>query len=217
MIEIGKQSITKRVEIKFKFVKDNDPVILGQCSYDVAFASPSHDIVILELIGYTRLPNPFHLKSINAAATKLHLFGHPGGKKLRHDPACKIIKDQEELENLVKEGILFFTKSGYQKEQVEKDYNSCVLSKDRIFFHCSKSISHGASGSPLVVINNEKEVHVIGMLLKGHPEYCYNNKTDMDDRPELLLESGISMEKVCSLLNHPSLQELAVDLFPRQS
>lgn len=215
-MEIGKQTITDLVQIKFGFVRDNEYRSLAQCSYDVAFASPSHDVVILELIEDTNLPNPFHLKSINAAATKLHLIGHPGGGKLEHDPACKIIKDQKELENLVKEGISFFTSRGYREDQVKEDYKPCVLSPDRLFFHCSKSITHGASGSPLIVIINEKEAQVIGMLLRGHPKFYYNYDKRNDDRPDLLVESGISMEKVRSLLVHHSLHDLVANIFPEQ-
>eukprot|EP00105_Crassostrea_gigas_P034576 XP_019918724.1 PREDICTED: uncharacterized protein LOC105318198 [Crassostrea gigas] len=216
LMEIGKQSITDRVQIKFGFVRDNEYSFLARCSYDVAFASPSNDVVILELIEDTNLPNQFHLKTINAAATKLHLIGHPGGRKLEHDPACKIIKDQKELEKLKETGISFFTTKGYTKDQVEKDYEPCILSSDRLFFHCSKSVAHGASGSPLIVIINEKEAQVIGMLLRGHPKFYYNYDKDNGDRPDLLVESGISMEKVRSLLDHQTLQELTVNLFPEQ-
>lgn len=214
MIEIGKQFITNHVQIKFGFVRDCDYSSLAQCSYEVAFASPSHDVVILELIEDTNLPNPFHLKTINAAATKLHLIGHPGGRKLEHDPACKIFKDQEELENLVKKGISFFlthSNGRFTKDQVEKDYEPCVLSPDHLLFHCSESITHGASGSPLIVIINEKEAQVIGMLLRGHPKFYYNYDKRNGDRPDLLVESGISMEKVRSLLVDHSLHDLAAN------
>lgn len=216
LMEIGKQTITNLVQIKFGFVRDNEYSSLAKCSYEVAFASPSHDVVILELIEDTNLPNPFHLKTINAAATKLHLIGHPGGRKLEHDPACEIIKDQEELEDLVKEGILFFTSRGYGKDQVKEDYKPCILSPDHLLFHCSKSITHGASGSPLIVIINEEEAQVIGMLLRGHPKFYYNYDKRNGDRPDLLVESGISMEKVRSLLVDHSLHDLAANLFPEQ-
>lgn len=216
LIEIGKQFITNHVHIKFGFVRDCEYSSLAQCSYEVAFVSPSHDVVILELIEDTNLPNPFHLKTINAAATKLHLIGHPGGRKLEHDPACKIIKDQKELENLVKEGISFFTSRGCKEDQVKEDYKPCILSPDHLLFHCSESITHGASGSPLIVIINEKEAQVIGMLLRGHPKFYYNYDKRNGVRLDLLVESGISMEKVNSLLICHSLHDLAANLFPEQ-
>lgn len=213
---IGTESINDEFQIKFGFVRDNPDSINSNFSYEVAFASPSHDVVILELIQDNKLPDPIHLKDTNIPSAKLHVLGHPNGVELQHDPGCVIIKDEEELDELVEQGISFFTSQGYTESKVKEDYAPCILSPDHILFHCSKSTAHGASGSPLIVIIKDKP-QVIGMLLRGHPKLYYNYRNNHDketkDRAYLLVELGISMEKVRSLLIHHSLNELADDLF----
>lgn len=215
LVHIGTESITDEFQIKFGFVRDNPDSINSNFSYEVAFASPSHDVVILELIQDNKLPDPIHLKDTNIPSAKLHVLGHPNGVELQHDPGCIIIKDEEELDELVEQGISFFTNQGYAESKVKEDYAPCILSPDHILFHCSKSTAHGASGSPLIVIKDKPQV--IGMLLRGHPKLYYNYRNNHDketkDRAYLLVELGISMEKVRSLLIHHSLNELADDLF----
>ena len=216
--EIGLKSISRNLEIRFSFLgnKDDKEIPSDMFSYDVAFASPLCDVVILELLGNEDLPKPISLNRTNLSRIqeKLHIIGHPNGMELQHDPGCKIIKKKEELNELVKEGIEFFSSQGYDKTEVEEDYKPCVISPDHILFHCSQSIAHGASGSPLIVISDDQP-QVTGMLLRGHPKLYYNYKKGKDkERPDLLVESGISMEKVHSLLKEHKLDDLAADLFP---
>ncbi|XP_061194804.1 uncharacterized protein LOC133202965 [Saccostrea echinata] len=212
LIKIADEMITKSSLIKFGFVdgKSDTKSVLG-FSYDVAFVSQKHDVVILELNEDTNLPPPLILKDTNIPGVKLHVIGHPKGIELQHDPGCKIIEDQAELTELVNKGIDFFTGLGYKIDQVKEDYAPCVLSSDHILFHCSESTAHGASGSPLIVIKEKPQV--TGMLLKGHPHLYYNYSSGKEDHPELLVESGISMEKVHSLLIEHSLIQLAEELF----
>jgi hypothetical protein len=203
--------ISDACHIKFGYVGGGDSETVLRFSYDVAFASPEHDVVILELADQTKtLPGPLILKDTNVPNTKLHIIGHPKGIELQHDPGCKTIEDQAELTELVNKGISFFTSQGYDSDRVVADYSPCVLSPDHILFHCSKSTAHGASGSPLIVIKDVPRV--TGMLLRGHPLLYYNYGKD-EDRPDLLVESGVSMEKVKSLLVEHSLPQLAQELF----
>ncbi|XP_062616622.1 uncharacterized protein LOC134278329 [Saccostrea cucullata] len=212
IINIAEDMITKSALIKFGFLGGNsDMLSVLKFSYDIPFASQHHDVVILELSEEKNLPPPLILKDTNIPGVKLHVIGHPKGIELQHDPGCKIIDDQEELTELVNKGINFFTSLGHDKEEVEKDYAPCFLSTDHILFHCSKSTAHGASGSPLIVIKERPQV--TGMLLKGHPYLYYNYNSGKEDHPELLVESGISMEKVHSLLVEHSLIQLAEELF----
>lgn len=198
--------------------KDEKPEALRMFSYDVAFASPPHDVVILELTDSRDVPKPLLLTDIFIPGGKLHVIGHPNGIKLQHDPGCKVIEDEEELSDIVNRGIHFFTQEGLNERQVRMDYSPCVLSEDRILFHCSKTTAHGASGSPLIVIkdmppSNKKTALVTGMLLRGHPGLYYNRSKGKEVPTELLLETGISMEKISSLLSEHSLQQLADELF----
>ena len=216
--EIG-LSITGKLGIHFSFVennKNNKEIPFSMFSYDVAFASPVCDVVILELLGSGKdLPKPISLNMTNLSRIheKLHIIGHPNGMELQHDPGGKIIKKKEELNELVKEGIEFFSSQGYEKTEVEEDYKPCVISPDHILFHCSQSTAHGASGSPLIVISDDQP-QVTGMLLRGHPKFYYNYKKGKDkERPDLLVRSGISMKKVHSLLKEHKLDDLAADLF----
>ncbi|XP_078339460.1 uncharacterized protein LOC111108810 isoform X4 [Crassostrea virginica] len=217
--EIGLKSISCNLEIRFSFLgnKHDKEIHSDMISYDVAFASPFCDVVILELLGNEEdLPKPISLYRTNSSTTqeKLHIIGHPNGWELQHDPGCKIIKKKEELNELVKGGIEFFSSQGYDKTEVEEDYKPCVISPDHILFHCSQSTAHGSSGSPLIVISDDQP-QVTGMLLRGHPKLYYNYKKGKDkERPDLLVESGISIEKVHSLLKEHKLDDLAADLFP---
>ncbi|XP_061191648.1 uncharacterized protein LOC133199838 [Saccostrea echinata] len=175
------------------------------------FASQHHDIVILELSQENNLPPPLILKDTNIPGVKFHLVGNSEGIKLQHVPGCQIIEDQAELTDIVNRGIDFFTGLGYEREQVELDYATCVLSPDHILFHSPMNIVHGASSSPLIVIKEKPQV--IGMLLRGYPKLYFNDSRCIGAHPELLIESGISMEKVHSLLKEHSLIQLAEDLF----
>jgi hypothetical protein len=150
--------ITNNCRIDFGFKDDMQKKTPLTFSYDVAFASPKHDVVILELAkGQKMLPQPLQLMNINVCCSKLHVIG-------------------------------------------------------------SKSTAHGASGSPLIVVNdilsrNEKTVQAKGMLLRGFPPAYYNKSTEEEVPPDVLIESGISMEKIKSLLEEHSLHDLANDLF----
>ncbi|XP_048732973.2 uncharacterized protein LOC125649466 isoform X2 [Ostrea edulis] len=208
--KIGEEMIKDTCHIKFGFVGGDSETVL-RFSCDVAFASPEHDVVILELADQPKtLPRPLIMKDTNIPNAKLHIIGHPKGIELQHDPGCKTIENQAELTELVNKGISFFTSQGYNSDQVMADYAPCVLSPDHILFHCSESTAHGASGSPLIVIKDIPKV--TGMLLRGHP-HLYYNYSKGEDRPDLLVESGISMEKIKSLLVEHSLHHLVDDLF----
>jgi hypothetical protein len=217
--QIGNQMITNSCRIYFGFKDDMQNIPALTFSYDVAFASPKHDVVILELAEDQKmLPEPLQLTNINIPCGKLHVIGHPARMKLRHDPGCKVINDQEELTKVVKKGIDYFSGQGSNRQEVQDDYSHCKLSDDRILFHCSKSTAHGASGSPLIVVNdipsrNEKTVQATGMLLRGFPPAYYNKSTEEEAPPDVLIESGISMEKIKSLLEEHSLHRLANELF----
>ena len=218
LIEIG-LSMTAKLNIHFSFVENNKngkEISSYMFSYDVAFASPVCDVVILELLGNKKdLPKPISVNSTNLSRIqeKLHVIGHPNGMELQHVPGCKIIKKKEELNELVKDGIEFFSSQGFDKIEVEEDYKPCVISPDHILFHCSLSAPHGAAGSPLIVISDDQP-QVTGMLVRGHPKFYYNYKKGKDKvRPDLLVMSGISMEKVHSLLKEHELDDLAADLF----
>jgi hypothetical protein len=214
-MKLGQEMISGSCKITFGYVGDGDTETVFRFSYDVAFASPDDDVVILELSDQTQnLPQPLILKDTNIPSSQLHIIGHPKGLELQHDPRCHVINNQEELTKLVNDGIKFFTKKGYERDGVKEDYLSCSQSQDHVLFHCSISTTHGASGSPLIVIKDVPKV--TGMLLQGHPKVYYNcNESDVP--PDILVECGISTEKVKSLLLNYSLKELADDLFSEHS
>jgi hypothetical protein len=212
---IGRQMMQK-CKIKFEYVDETKGSVF-QFSYDAPFISVKHDIAILELTSDESdrpLPPPLTLASISLPG-ELHILGHPGGAPLKFDPACDIIREESVLLNIKREAMDLFTGLGEKSSRVENEYSECKLSEDHILFHCSTSTAHGASGSPLIQIMDETPT-VIGILLKGYPKMYYNkyrNNKTVNERPELLIESGISMKMLKDLLIGHNSKELAKDLF----
>ncbi|XP_062614518.1 uncharacterized protein LOC134276279 [Saccostrea cucullata] len=205
--------LTEQHEIKFEFLKEGAVGRIAKFKSDIAFVSPENDVLILELAELESEPRFFNLVEYNISEEKIHVFGHPDGIPLQHDPGCTIIDNETELTELKKEGIAFFKKEWPEKElDIIDDYAPCVISEDKILFHSSSSTAHGASGAPLTIVVNDT-IKVYGMLLNGHPKIFYNYyiKRDMK-RPDLLVESGISMRNVRSLLES-CLPELEEELF----
>ncbi|XP_061179330.1 uncharacterized protein LOC133187950 [Saccostrea echinata] len=188
-------------------------------SYDAPFISTKHDVAILELTtkpGH-QFPAQLNFANFNTPANRLHVVGHPGGGELIFDPSCSVISDQIKLERTKEEAIKHFIFLGKTRSQVEKEYKECKLSSNHILFHCSKSTAHGASGSPLIrIANGNRKPEVIGVLLKGYPKMYYNdflNNEKAIEHPELLIESGITVEMLKSLLKPHELSKLAQDIF----
>ncbi|XP_062579488.1 uncharacterized protein LOC134241466 [Saccostrea cucullata] len=205
--------VTGLYEIKFEFLKEVDVGRIVKFKPDIAFASPEYDVLVLELEDHKFELKCLGLVEDNACNEKLHVFGHPSGKPLQHDPACTILKEDTDLSELKKEGIAFFKKEckSLEEKDIEESYSPCVISKDKILFHSSCSTAHGASGAPLIIVCNGSP-KVYGMLLCGHPGVFYNYFNGRLKRLDLLVESGISMKKVRSLLKSfiPNLEK---DLF----
>ncbi|XP_062616710.1 uncharacterized protein LOC134278408 [Saccostrea cucullata] len=218
LLQAAKEMITDSCHIKMEFTKITGGTFFKFSHDPVAFASKKDDVLILELDDNQTLSAPLRLTEYCIPEAKLHVFGHPDNKILQHDRDCRIIEDRAELAEVVKEGISFFTEKGFDSEVVKEDYSPCKLSRNHILFHCSESIAHGASGAPLVVVTDI--ARVFGMLQTGHPKLYYNNHCKakpLDGRPELLLEYGISMKKVKTLLESNSLFQLSNDLFSDES
>ncbi|XP_062578882.1 uncharacterized protein LOC134240824 [Saccostrea cucullata] len=216
--ELGRQLITESSSIRFGYFHDKTGENF-KFKYDVPFISKKHDIAILELIEDPSkvFPDSVELVSLNAPKTLIHILGHPGGRELQTDPGCKIIYDEHELEKTIKESVKFFSTLFVNIPIDESDFSKCKISAEQILFHCSKSTAHGASGSPLIQNENDQP-EVIGMLLEGYPKIFYNelcNNIEANKRPDLLIESGISMEKVKSLLFEHRLSELSKSIFTR--
>ncbi|XP_062581303.1 uncharacterized protein LOC134243104 [Saccostrea cucullata] len=208
------EDLTERYEIKFEYLKEGAVGRIVKFKPDIAFVSPENDVIVLELAELESEPRFFNLVEYNIFEEKIHVFGHPDGIPLQHDPGCTIINNETKLTELKKEGIAFFKKEWPDKErEIIDDYAPCVISEDKILFHSSSSTAHGASGAPLTIVD-KGTLKVYGMLLNGYPKQFYNYSTKKDmKRPDLLVESGISMKKVRSLLESCLPEEFVKELF----
>ncbi|XP_056000881.1 uncharacterized protein LOC130048315 isoform X2 [Ostrea edulis] len=215
---IGKGMISDTCKMSFGYVDDKINGTHFTFSYDAPFISKEHDIAILELLPVSDsvMPDALSLADLYTPTNHLYVLGHPAGRELIIDPSCRILNDEHQLNSAIKKGIKLFTSLGENKSKVEHEYCECKISQNHIFFHCSKNTAHGASGSPLVRIVHDK-AEVIGILLKGYPKLYYNKyrqNTKVNKKPSVLIESGVSMEKVKDLLvREHKLVELADIIF----
>ncbi|XP_062599075.1 uncharacterized protein LOC134260540, partial [Saccostrea cucullata] len=212
-VEGRAEDLIEKYEIKFEYLNEGAVGRIVKFKPDIAFVSPENDVLVLELAELESEPRFFNLVEYNISEEKIHVFGHPDGIPLQHDPGCTVINNETKLAELKKEGIAFFKKELPDKEcEIKDDYALCEISEDKILFHSSSSTAKGASGAPLTIVVNDT-IKVYGMLLNGHPKVFYNyfNKKDMK-RHELLVESGISMRKIRSLLES-CLPEFEQELF----
>jgi hypothetical protein len=210
---IGKRIVTEACDITF----DDKNGEHFSFHYDALFISTKHDIAILELWtdSNNSIPAPFSLADLYTPTDRLYVLGHPAGRELIIDPSCKIFCDEKDLNNTIEKGIKLFTSLGEKRSDVKDEYCECKISQNHIFFHCSESTAHGASGSPLIRIVGEKP-EVIGILLKGYPKLYYNKFSQnkkVNKHPDVLIESGVSMEMVKNLLDEHQLNELADVMF----
>ncbi|XP_061178838.1 uncharacterized protein LOC133187466 isoform X1 [Saccostrea echinata] len=215
---IGEEMIKHNCSITFGYVGEERGNTFS-FGYDAPFISTKHDIAILELNKDSNFPFPAKLNvaEVNIQIERLHVLGHPEGNELTFDPSCSVICNQSDLDRTKERAIEHFTSLGEEKSNVEKEYKECEISSDHILFHCSEGTAHGASGSPLFPLaKKNRKLEVIGMLLKGYPKLYYNKYRNIDKankHPELLIESGITVEMLKSLLKQHKLFELANDIF----
>lgn len=166
------------------------------------------------------LPGPLRLDNKSPyLSSKMHIIGHPDEKRLQFDPACIVYTDKETLEDDIHKAMEYL-KPQFQNEvtrnKLEEDYGYVVqLYDSRVIFHSSRSIIHGASGSPGIVMDGQ-EIKVQTMLLQGHPHTVYEAllKDDierLDGRS--LFESGLRIKRLEELLSSDKFRQIREDIF----
>lgn len=207
-------------QIKFSFIKEEDPGITFKLDHNIAFYDEVQDVIILKLVQEENkvIPPPFVL-DVGPIQSCLHLFGHPDGNTLIVDPKCEVYSEdqQDQLNTDKKCALEYCTNNSWwcnnaneDLKTLEQQYQSMLKSyqNHKIILHCSESIMKGASGSPVIrtdeKADNSIAVKVQAMLLGGHPGILYDrlrreNQKQMKQR--VFFEEGISMKTLHSILD----------------
>lgn len=187
---------SERMAIEFErkvYNKRENPHQIFQFQPSVAYVDEEHDFVVLELRSHyagVPLPPPLTCFGEIYASDDIHLVGHPGGRQMMEDSdvAPRWLPDHENeiipfITELANWSKLYFPMVNGKMI----DYYSLLLEPPRkILFHTSFDL--GSSGSPGVMIRNEKPCVVL-MVAGGTPSYSYESSN-----PPLLVEDSRKVE-----------------------
>lgn len=229
-----------RVNITFGYVTEESLGITFNLDHNIAFYDEKKDVIILKLLKEDKVIPPPFILDIGPIKSPLHLFGYPANQHLRVDPNCEVYtEDQESQDKLKKETqiALECCKNNHQEWCRKVDCNKEDLTKlkkqyeeipyscndHRVILHCSESIIQGASGSPVIIVqqnmDNPNDFKVQVMLLYGLPGKLHANLPTVQDRQILqqnvFFEEGISMKSLHETLS--AVPELKKNLFSLSS
>ena len=182
----------------------------------VHFFDDKTDTAVLELRDNrvdNPLPPPFELLNAQYTVTDFTLIGHNGAAMVYNEVDQVVDRDSETTCNdiqWIKDYSLETT--GFNYELLP---HNVVLNDQRILFHCK--LNHGASGSPGIVVLDDRVV-VVTMLLCGYPDWYYSPDVDQRTRtdwPEqYCIEQGVDMFSVSKTMSS-SKPDLYTDIFRR--
>lgn len=163
----------ERMAIEFdrkKFNKKEDPFQIFRFQRDIAYFDEEHDFVVLKLSCHSAgvgFPPPLTCFG-EVSISEIHLVGHPEGREMKEDSDVFpywSTEHEDKIKKLGKWSMKFFPD--------KKDYYSILLKPPRkILF--DTTFNHGSSGSPGVMIRDDKPCVVL-MLAGGAPKYIYDN------------------------------------------
>ncbi|KAJ8321061.1 hypothetical protein KUTeg_002648 [Tegillarca granosa] len=208
------------------FRKDGKSKVEYKLDLDTPFYSEEDDVILVNLIvdenNESRLPGPLRLDNKSPSLSSImHILGHPDNKRLQFDPGCIVYTEKETLEkdiNEAKEYCIPKCKDDFSKSRIEDEYDRALqLYKlgRRVIFHSSRSLMHGASGSPGIVMDGI-EPKVQTMLQQGHPYSVYNSlkKEELEVLPaRIYFESGLAIKRLEDLLSLDKLCHIKKDIF----
>ncbi|XP_062615731.1 uncharacterized protein LOC134277410 [Saccostrea cucullata] len=187
---------------------------------DIPFYSKTDDIAILE-VNWTQLPDPFPLARFGNLPECVHVLGYPysRGYEQIFDPSCPLIA-KETLASSSSAAVQGCKEAfpDMDVNTIESTYKSIFSKSGKVWLHCSKSTTHGASGSPGIILSDHEEPKVYLMLQEGVPGFIYDNQfrnrmENLSFPNKFVFESGISMSKVYTLLSKPDLLHLRNEIF----
>ncbi|XP_061193196.1 uncharacterized protein LOC133201401 [Saccostrea echinata] len=194
------------MQVVFGRMKEHEEGIKYPVKFDIPFYSKTEDIAILEVdpTNLPRLPIAFALERSIIAPESIHIVGYPAshGRKQIFDPKCPLILEMEARTTLEQWKVMY---PWEDFQNFSRACDSAFSGKEKVLFHCSESTAHGASGSPGLILSDGDKPKVYLMLQEGFPSFMYGNNCQVDIKTvpkELLIESGISMSRVYSLLSN---------------
>lgn len=189
---------------------------------DVPFYSKEDDIAILEFEdSHTNLQKPFVLNKTDSVYPKyVHIVGYPDSHAVRQtdDFNCPLISHDEAIS--AHEKAFQWWRETFPENQADLYFRSYdeMFSGIKALFHCSKSTTHGASGSPGWFEHLDKDKPKVYLMLQGaYPGFLNDFAEQFKDKniPHYcFIEYGIEMSTVYDLLSvMPHLKELRDDIF----
>lgn len=179
VLEISKVFTTRphfiacnRMAIEFdrkKFNQRENPLQIFLFQSDIAYLDEEHDFVVLKLQCHqARVGFPPPLTCFGEVSkAEIHLVGHPNGREMKEDDIFPYWSPEhgDKIRKLGNWSKDFFPD--------KKDYYSILLEPPRkILF--DTTFDHGSSGSPGVMIRDDKPCVVL-MLAGGTPKFIYDN------------------------------------------
>ncbi|XP_062576884.1 uncharacterized protein LOC134238783 [Saccostrea cucullata] len=183
---------------------------------DVPYYNDAEDVILME-VNWTELPKPFYLDKSDVQPKTVNIIGHPGsyGNDQILDTKCPLISMNVAYTTHY-EAVKWWKGncSKLSHERIIKSYDEMICKK-KVLFHCSKTTTHGASGSPGIIDLDKGYPNVYLMLQEGYPGFAHDDmKEKLPSCPKhYLVEGGISMLGVYKLLSTPQFTDLRNNIF----
>lgn len=152
-----------------KFNQRVNPLQIFLFQSDIAYLDEENDFVVLKLQCHqagVEFPPPLTCFG-EVSISEIHLVGHPNGREMKEDDIFPYwsTEHEDKIRKLGNWSKDFFPD--------KKDYYSILLEPPRkILF--DTTFDHGSSGSPGVIIRDDKPCVVL-MLAGGTPKFIYDN------------------------------------------
>ncbi|CAG2239822.1 unnamed protein product [Mytilus edulis] len=159
---------------------------------DIVYENADLDVIILQLSGEHNksFPPPISMISEIHKDSLLYIISHPNGLPQMSDPKIELYQLKKDD---VKNSKEWAASKGIE---IQNEYSD-IENKDKILFHCASK--HGASGAlGIMVDKRSNEPHGVLMLLRGYPNFLYENIsfTDADKTNFLIVEQGVLLSSV---------------------
>lgn len=153
----------------------------------IPFMDSRTDCIVLEIQmtneAGDRFPPPFTVFSIPHLDKSFRFLSHPDARQMCTEKVTTILDPQGEQTKRDIEAVRQMSTELLQSNSINQTVFKLECGDDnkldnpeRFLFHTT--FSHGASGSPGVVVRSDGKVAVVTMLLHGYPDWYYNEKCE---------------------------------------